>query len=346
MITILRWILLPISIIYYLIIWFRNKLYDKKLLKSRSFSIPTIVVGNLAIGGAGKSPLTEYLIDLLKDKYKIATLSRGYGRKTKGFRIVNLNNKAIEVGDEPLQFKNKFPKITVSVDESRCNGIELLQENHDLILLDDAYQHRKLKPGFSILLFDYYSINRPIICLPTGNFRDIFSSSKRADLILITKCPSELSINQKQLIRKKISKYSQADVLFTQIKYRMAKSIFDHNKLIEVKNTKVLLFCGIANPEPLISYLKNQNNLVETIQFADHHNYTNSDYNKIIKHYNHLLQKNGGIILTTEKDYQRIDITVFNNYPTYYIPIEIDFLNNGKSIFNSTIETYLKKLDK
>lgn len=200
MIRIIRWILLPLSLIYQLLVWVRNQLYDRGVLRSRRFDIPTIVVGNLIVGGAGKSPMTEYLIRLLADKYRVATLSRGYGRRTKGFRLVAVDSGASEVGDEPLQFKRKFPQITVAVSEDRCAGIDQLRETHDLITLDDAYQHRRLQPGLSLLLFDYASLQQNRMLLPTGNYRDNFSAVKRADAIVITKCPSNLDNLKRKLL--------------------------------------------------------------------------------------------------------------------------------------------------
>lgn len=342
MITILRWIVLPISIIYQFIVWTRNKLYDLNIFKSHSFPIPTIVIGNLAIGGAGKSPMTEYFIRLLKDKYKIATLSRGYGRKTKGFRYVNIDSTAIEVGDEPLQFKTKFPDITVSVCEDRCLGIQHLQKDYDLILLDDAFQHRKLKAGFNILLFDFYSLlSGPHFTLPTGNFRDIFSSTKRADIIVISKCPTTISEEQKNSIEKLIRKHSSSHIFYSAIDYNLPVP-YHHSKRIDtLQNFDIVLFCGIANPNPLVQYLTENNNRITLLTFPDHHNYTDSDFEKIKSKYESINSVDK-IILTTEKDVQRIDHKIFESYPLYYLPISIKILNEEFKILDELIESYIK----
>ncbi|MGH2623364.1 MAG: tetraacyldisaccharide 4'-kinase, partial [Sphingobacterium sp.] len=179
----LRWILFPITILYSLGIWVRNKLYDLRVFSSKSFNVNTIVIGNLAIGGAGKSPITQKCVAYFNNKYKVATLSRGYGRNTQDFKLVEKESTAEQVGDEPLQMKRTFENITVAVDENRAHGIEILQQSHDLILLDDAFQHRKITPKCAVLLFDYNSILQPIWLLPTGNFRDSMNQTKRADII-------------------------------------------------------------------------------------------------------------------------------------------------------------------
>lgn len=344
MISFFRWILLPFSLIYQFIVWLRNKMYDYNILSSQKFDIPTVVIGNLAIGGAGKSPMTEYLIRILKDKYKIATLSRGYGRKTKGFKYVNLDSTALEVGDEPLQFKNKFPEITVAVCENRCNGVSILQKNNEVILLDDAYQHRQLKAGFYILLFDFKSLFQTKLTLPTGDFRDVFSSSKRADIIIITKCPDIISEKQKIRIEKTIRAYSNAPVLYSQINY--SKPIPLNNNSVDIDlitNMDIFLFCGIANPSPLLDYLKKFNNRIQFLQFSDHHNYSTSDFDKIISNFD-LISSENKIILTTEKDIQRISKDYFDTYPIYYIPITNTFVSpENNDILIQNLISYIKK---
>lgn len=342
MITILRWILLPISIIYWLIVWFRNKLYDHGLLKSRQFNIPTIVVGNLAVGGTGKSPMTEYLIRLLKDQYRIATLSRGYGRKTKGYRTVNLQSTTSEVGDEPLQFKRKFPNITVAVSEDRCHGVQILQHEHDLILLDDAYQHRKLKPGFSILLFDFASLFKSKLTLPTGNLRDNFEATKRADLIFITKCPDMVEEIQKIEIERRIRKHTLAPIFYTGIKYDIPLNTKGEPLNVELKDFEIVLFCGIANPKPLENYLSKLGNNVHLIDFPDHHNYTDKDIIKI-KSVFQSIPSNRKIIISTEKDIQRLHDSSFSSLPLYYIPIRLKTIDQQQETFDHFILNYLNQ---
>jgi len=342
MILILRWILLPISLIYQLIVWIRNRMFDLNILKSKSFDIPTIVIGNLAIGGAGKSPMTEYLIHLLKDKYTVATLSRGYGRKTKGFKYVNIDSTAIEVGDEPMQFKNKFPEITVAVSEDRCKGIDYLQKNNEVVLLDDAFQHRKLKAGFYMLLFDFNSLFEPHLLLPTGNFRDNFSSTKRADIVIITKCPSIISIQEKNKIEHIIRRYTTVPLFYSSIIYKDLIPVNNSFPISFIKNYDIVLFCGIANPSPLVKHLKSINNNVHLLTFSDHHNYTINDFENIKNFYNKL-ESNSKIILTTEKDSQRINKEYFIDYPLYYIPISININNYNDIPIDSYIETYINQ---
>lgn len=196
-----RWLLLPFSWLYGLIIIIRNWCYDAGVFKSHRFNIPVISVGNLDIGGAGKSPMTEYLVRLLKNKYALATLSRGYGRKTLGFLIAKSSATATEVGDEPAQFKQKFPEVTVAVCEKRVVGIEQLRASHNLIILDDAYQHRAVTPGYSILLFDYSRVFEPHLMLPVGNLREPFSGRRRADTIIVTKCPDDLDKQHREKLK-------------------------------------------------------------------------------------------------------------------------------------------------
>lgn len=342
MIKIIRWLLLPISLIYSIVIWFRNILYDNQIFKSQSFNIPTIVIGNLAIGGAGKSPMTEYLIRLLNEKYKVATLSRGYGRKSKGFKFVKYTSTALDVGDEPLQFKRKFNDIIVAVCEDRCFGIQKLESFADLIILDDAFQHRKLQAGINLLLFDFNSLFHPIITLPTGNFRDNFSSAKRADYIVISKCPLDISENNKKHIERLIRRHSNAPIFYSTIKYSNPLRYQNPTEQIEnLRDYNIILFCGIANPSSLIEYLQHEN-IVNIIQFPDHHNYNNNDYEKIINSYENLLETKK-IIITTEKDIQRINTSAFTNYPLYYIPIEINIKANSGPSLHTYIESYLDK---
>lgn len=340
MITIVRWILLPVSIIYGFIVWCRNKLYDHGLLKSQQFPIPTIVIGNLAIGGTGKSPMTEYLIRLLKDRYKIATLSRGYGRKTKGYRTVDISSSSREVGDEPLQFKRKFPDITVAVSEDRCQGVQILQHEHDLILLDDAYQHRKLKPGFSILLFDFASLFKHKLTLPTGNLRDNFEATKRADLVCITKCPDMIEEAQKIEIERQIRKYTLAPIFYTGITYDSPLDTKGEPLNVELKDFEILLFCGIANPKPLETYLAKLGNKVHLIIFPDHHNYTDKDIIKVKTAFQSL-PADRKIIISTEKDIQRLHSSFFSSLPLYYIPIRIKTVDQQLETFDHFILNYL-----
>lgn len=332
---IFRLLLFPFSILYGMVIWIRNRLFDLQLLKSKSYSIPTIVVGNLAIGGTGKSPMTEFIVKLLQNKRQVATLSRGYGRKTKGFKYVEVSSMADEVGDEPLQFKNKFPDLTVAVCEDRCFGVETLMNNHDVIVLDDAFQHRKLKPKFSILLFEFTSCLQPMFVLPMGNFRDLSGESSRANIIVVTKTPSDATPKEKELIKKNLSKKSGITaILFTSIVYGNAIPIT--KPLIEISSTTaVLLITGIANPQPLIKYLKPLVKCIEHLSYSDHYAFKTSDI-LLFKQRFEQIANDTKIILTTEKDAQRLRhpkfLNLLRDIPVAYIPIEIAFEDEHKQL--------------
>ncbi|WP_099369241.1 tetraacyldisaccharide 4'-kinase [Sphingobacterium sp. 1.A.5] len=320
----LRWLLFPFTILYTLIIWVRNKLYDLNFFPSRTFPVKTIVVGNLAVGGAGKSPLTQKLIQYFSNKYRVATLSRGYGRKTKGFRLVEVEDSVENVGDEPLQLKKNFPNITIAVDENRTEGIEILQKDHDLIILDDAFQHRKVTPKCSILLFEYSSILNPIFLLPTGNYRDTFNQTKRADIVLITKCPDEIPAMEKNKIESKIRSYNKTtNIYYSKIGYKELIPISEIATGIKGLPKNVLLVTGIANPQPLAEYLRINAVKKEHLKFPDHHNFDEFDYKVINARFEKLNADGDCILLTTEKDAQRLLLNRLEGIPIYYIPIDI-----------------------
>lgn len=336
--TALRWLLLPFTLLYASILWIRNKLYDIQVFKSREFAIPTIVVGNLVVGGAGKSPMAEYLISLLKNSKKVATLSRGYGRKTNGFALAQATSTADEIGDEPLQFKRKFPDITVAVCEDRCFGVEQLAPNHDVIILDDAFQHRKLKPKLSILLFDFESLLSFGMPLPTGNFRDLMSQTKRADCVVITKCPSAISENEKRKIEHKIRRYSNSPVFYSKISYLPILSAKRKVLETDLSNTSILLFTGIANPKPLLDYMASVSKSVIHIQFSDHYAFKKADFDKIKEAFDSISNPKK-ILLTTEKDFQRIPNAVFSHLPLYIQPIQqtLENANQFNALINEAV---------
>jgi tetraacyldisaccharide 4'-kinase len=245
-----RYLLLPVTWVYGSIILLRNKLYDKNILKSSSFNFPVICVGNLATGGTGKTPMTEYLIRLLKDKYKTATLSRGYKRKTVGFAIADTGTTALEIGDEPMQFHQKFPDITVAVGEERVVAIpQLLHERPDteLIILDDAFQHRQVRAGLNIILTDCNNLYTRDLILPAGDLRDVRSSSKRADMIIVTKCRADLSETERNAIIKEINPSNRQTVYFTTIVYGRSYHLFTRETLDISADCGILLVCGIAS---------------------------------------------------------------------------------------------------
>lgn len=334
----LRWLLLPISLLYACITWLRNRLYDRDLLKSRSFDLPIVVIGNLAVGGTGKSPMTEHILRIVKEEHQVAVLSRGYGRRTKGFRYVETSSLASEVGDEPLQIKRKFPNTTVAVSENRCYGVDKLKAQHDAILLDDAFQHRQLKPSFSILLFDYASMQGPMLSLPTGNFRDSLIESKRAQIIVITKCPQNIPVQIKSDIKTRLAKYSTAAVFFSAISYQ---NIIDGSGTIlkreELANKSVLLLTGIANPKPLAAFIQPLADQVYPLVYSDHHDFSTIDIKHIQEKFKAINHPHK-IILTTEKDYQRLPADFCATFPVFYLPIQQEIINQEDEIFENRIK--------
>lgn len=344
---VLRLILFPFTFIFGFVAFIRNLMFDFGWLTSKEFSLPIISVGNLTVGGAGKSPITEYLIVLLKDQYKIATLSRGYGRSTKGYRLANLRSSALEVGDEPMQFKNKFPEVTVAVAEKRVEGVQNLQNGHDLILMDDAYQHRWVKPGFSILLFEYESLFKWQWFLPTGNLREPMGGRKRAHCILVTKCPAALSASQKESAIKKIAPLPHQKVFF---------SYLDYSDLIAADNggtrsltsigpeTEIVLLTGIANPRPLVEKLQGYSGRIRHHDYPDHHTFTPKNIAKIAAQFKKLRSPDK-LIITTEKDLQRLKsdelFEHLRDLPVYYLPVKAAFEPSEKAVFDHLILNYV-----
>lgn len=316
----LRKLLFPFAILYGFITSIRNYLYDKGILKSYSFDIPVIAVGNLSVGGTGKTPQIEYLIRLLSPQYKVATLSRGYKRKSEGFILADANANAEILGDEPFQYFQKFPQIQVAVDADRRNGITQLlaqKEKPEVILLDDAFQHRKVKAGFYILLTSYDDLFCDDFMLPTGNLRESRSGSKRANLIIVTKCPSNLSKNEQQSIKERIA--VEIPIFFSFVEYDdKVYNKTDSLEVTQVRSQGKLLLAGIAKPKPFFDYLHSGNDLVMT--FADHHHFTESD---ILNIKSQAIDK---IIVTTEKDFVRLLAYDFSG-KLYYLPIKSKFIS-------------------
>ncbi len=339
----LRKILYPLSLLYGEIVGMRNKAFDKGVLNTTSFSIPTIVVGNLNVGGTGKSPQIEYLIRLLKDDYKVAVLSRGYKRKTKEFRIADENSTANQIGDEPLQFYKKFNDIIVAVDTDRVNGINQLNiqdPKPEVILLDDAFQHRQVQPGFVILLTSFGNLYVDDTVLPVGNLREKKDGAKRAQIIIVTKCPAKLTEEEQFEISKKLEPALDQTVFFTKIKYHDA--VVNGNDEIDISDLKqysVLVVTGIANPKPLLEFIKSKEVASKHLKFPDHHDFSATDIKKIYKEFE-AIKTEKKIILTTEKDYVR-NFTG-EDRAIYYLPIQTEFLDNEKD-FNKIILNYVQK---
>lgn len=333
--NILRKILFPFAILYGFITSFRNFLFDKGILKSYSFDLPIIAVGNLSVGGTGKTPQIEYLIRLLSPTNKIATLSRGYKRKSEGFILADATSNAEVLGDEPFQFYQKFPNILVAVDANRKNGIEQLIQisKPDIILLDDAFQHRKVKAGFYILLTAYNDLYVDDFILPTGNLRESRSGAERADIVVVTKCPENLSEKEKNVIERKLQLESRQKLFFTSIAYD--EFIFSEEKQLlvsEIKNSEKLLLAGIAKPEPFFDYLKNENDTILT--YPDHHHFSEKDILEIKE------KAKGKIIITTEKDFVRLK-GILPAEQLFYLPIKSEFLQN-QEVFDQTILSYVE----
>ena len=344
---VIRYMLFPVSILYGLITAGRNFGFNSNFLKSVKFDLPIISVGNLTAGGTGKSPHIEYLIKLLKEDFNVATLSRGYGRSISGFHLVVSESTVFDCGDEPLQFKNKFPDIPIAVNKQRVMGvIELLKIKPDIncILLDDAYQHRTITPSFSILLTEY---NRPFYkdwMLPTGNLREWPTGKKRADVIIVTKSPEELSKKEKLIFIEKINPKSHQSVYFSCLKYGQVLPMTSGNSFTNLsllKPFQILLITGIANPKPLVSKLQSEGLKFKHLKFADHHQFRQKD----IQNIRNIFDTFGAskIILTTEKDIQRLRLADRKNMLViHYVKIEIELLEN-ETAFETQIMNHVRK---
>jgi tetraacyldisaccharide 4'-kinase len=332
----LRLLLFPFAILYGTVTAIRNFLYDKGIYKSYTFSVPVIAVGNLSTGGTGKTPQIEYLIRLLSANYKIATLSRGYKRKSKGFVLGNADSDAAMLGDEPYQFYKKFSEIEVAVDANRKNGIEQLLKlspKPEIILLDDAYQHRRVKSGLYILLTAYGDIYADDYILPAGNLREGRSGAKRAAVIVVTKCPPTISLHEREKIVKKLKPQPGQRVYFTFIEYD--DKVYSETVTLNASKVKLvdkLLVAGIAKPQPFFSYLEGDNNV--NLTYPDHHDFSEKD---IIDIENKSQNK---IIVTTEKDYVRLQGKLPGER-LFYLPIKSSFIAGGND-FDKTILDFVK----
>lgn len=330
----LRKILFPFSWLYGGIVYLRNKFFDWEWIKSEAYHFPVICVGNLSVGGTGKSPMTEYLIRLLSKDYRLSTLSRGYGRETKGFYLLSGREEAAQTGDEPLQFKTKFPMIEVAVDENRRHGIAELQklENPpEVIILDDAYQHRKVTPGFTILLTAYSNIYAKDWLLPAGDLREPKIGAKRADIVIVTKCPRNLPINEQRKIENKLRLQDNQHLFFSYIAY--AEQVYNIDSKLNINQlpNQFLLVTGIANPKPLVHFLAKKGLKFTHLSFPDHHNFSEKDIQKI---------KASDFILTTEKDYMRLK-SHFSTNKLYYLPIKHQFIAKSDE-FDAQLKNWVK----
>ena len=331
----IRLFLFPFTPIYAFVTWLRNTMYDKNYLKSTSFSFPIVAIGNLSTGGTGKTPMTEYIIDLLKDSYNVAVLSRGYKRKTKGFILANSNSTFMDLGDEPYQMYLKFKKVDFAVDANRVRGVNLLKEknnNIDVVLLDDAFQHRTVKAGFYILLTSFDDLFIDDFLLPTGNLREMKSGVNRADVIIVSKTPNNTSEKVKEAVRKRLEHYNKP-VFFSEIIYSEALfSLKESITLDSLQGKKVTLVTGIANSRPLKDFLNRKGIIYDEIEFEDHHDFSASEISQ--------LENLDSFIITTEKDYVRMRGRV-NHLRLFYLPIKTKIYNSVK--FEELILKFIKE---
>ena len=320
--------------IYWLVTWFYHQFYNVRLLKSTKFNHPIICVGNLAVGGTGKTPMIEYLISLFSKHYKLAVMSRGYKRKISGFLIADSNATAELIGDEPFQIFRKFKEVIVAVDEQRKRGVTKLlqlQNKPDVVLLDDAFQHRKVRAGFSILLTSYNDLYCNDMLLPTGNLREPINGANRADVIVVTKCPDHLEDNQKQHIKNQLKLKPYQSLFFSMIKYETSvKNELTSINLVDLKGKELTLLTGIANPKPMVNFLKDCELTFEHLEYPDHHFFTTSDIS---------LLKTKSLIITTEKDFVRLKDSQLQQSNLYYLPMTIQI--DLEKTFNKLVTDYV-----
>lgn len=343
----------PLSWLYGIGVGFRNHLFDIGLLKSRSFDVPVISVGNITVGGSGKTPCVEYLIRLLEKEMQVAVLSRGYKRKSRGFRLAFNDTPMREIGDEPYQMKQKFKDVYVAVDADRCHGIECLTKNEetkdtDVVLLDDAFQHRYVKPGINILLVDYHRLIIYDTLLPAGRLRENKSGKHRADIVIVTKCPDELKPMDYRVLTKAMDLYPYQQLYFTKIRYKELLCPFTNGKR-EISSisdkTNILLLTGIASPKQLIADLGQHTSKITSLSFPDHHQFKAKDVERINTAFESLPKES--VIITTEKDFARLQsiegLTDEVKKSMFVLPIEIEFLLDKQETFNEKILGYVRK---
>ena len=347
-----KW-LLPFSWLYGLIVFFRNKFFDWGFFKREEFDIPVICIGNITVGGTGKTPHTEYIVNLLKDKYRVAVLSRGYGRKTSGYILADNGSTSLDIGDEPFQIKRKFPDVLVAVDGNRRRGIRNLldlQTPPEVILLDDAFQHRYVIPSYTIILSNY---NRPMYedtLLPAGRLRESVSHAKKANMIVVTKCPTDMKPIDYRIISHDLNIFPFQSLFFTSFAYSTnLKPVFDGTNILpfaKVKDMNVLLVTGIASPKMIVDEISQYTNKVETITYPDHYVFKAKDIKHISRQFEAIGSENK-IILVTEKDAARLllrqDIDEELKSKMYYLPIEVLFVDNDSNEFDNKIINHVKE---
>jgi tetraacyldisaccharide 4'-kinase len=341
----IRILLFPFSLVYALIIKIRNWLFDKRILPSSSFNLPVICVGNLAVGGTGKSPMVEWMVASLKDRFTLAILSRGYKRKTRGYALADELTTALDIGDEPMQFHAKFPHVTVAVGEERMVAIPQLLHDRphtQAIILDDAFQHRSVKAGLNILLTDYSNLFTRDWWLPSGDLRDAPSSYRRADIIVVTKCREDLSVDERREIASEIRPLAHQRLFYTAIRYDRPYHITRRTPAIVDDRVEVLLVTGIANPTPLKRWLNDRSRTYYELAYSDHHIYSIDDLKTIIRRFNNITATDK-LILTTEKDAVRLIKfrQELEEWPFYVLPITPCFLFDEEAGFKDLIIKFI-----
>ncbi|MGN0036422.1 MAG: tetraacyldisaccharide 4'-kinase [Bacteroidaceae bacterium] len=349
--------LYPLAWLYGLGVNFRNLLFDWGILRSRSFDIPVISVGNITVGGTGKTPHTEYLVRLLQSEFQVAVLSRGYKRKSKGFRLVETDMPVEQVGDEPYQMKSKFPDVYIAVDKDRCHGIDQLCSGQmgkdiEVVLLDDAFQHRYVQPGISILLVDYNRLIENDALLPAGRLREPASSKHRANMVIVTKCPDDIKPMDYRVLSKRLDLYPYQQLYFSTLRYGDLRPLTSDaaSERVSLKDLsaedEVLLFTGIASPVQMAADLERMSVRVRTMAFADHHFFSLKDIRRMEQVFQQMKAERK-FIVTTEKDAVRLVRLPFLDESLkrhiYVLPIEIEFLQNQQDRFNQNIIGYVRK---
>lgn len=342
-----RYLLFPFSFLYGCIIRVRNFLFDRNIFKSTTFNFPIVCVGNLAMGGTGKTPMVEAIIRLLHNEKKVAVLSRGYMRKSKGVVFASKECTDIDIGDEPMQMFRKFPDIALAVSEERLVGIPQILHQYpqtELIVLDDAFQHRKVSAGLNILLTEYSNLYTRDYMFPVGDLRDERKSSKRADIIVVTKSPVEIEISTKQKITREVTERSDQRVFFTSLLYGQPRHLFSNEQINLDTEYHILLVSGIANPEPLKKYLIEKVASFEMLRYRDHHVFSVEDVMEIKRAYNTMIDKKK-IVLTTEKDAVRLYKfrREIEGFPIYILPIRHVFHGNGEQEFKAILIEYINR---
>ncbi|MEI8280399.1 MAG: tetraacyldisaccharide 4'-kinase [Bacteroidota bacterium] len=347
--SVVRILLYPFALIYGAIVWLRNRLYDAGFFSSIEFSVPVITVGNLSVGGTGKTPHVEYLIQLLQYQYKVATMSRGYKRRTQGFLIADANTNAIKIGDEPMQYHLKFPEVVVSVAEERMTGIpQLLQRRPDVevVLLDDAYQHRSVKAGLNMLITDSAKPFYNDYVMPYGSLRESRTAYKRADVIIVSKCAKDMDVATAKEMERRIAPTATQQVFFTAIQYEQPYDFYTHEPVV-LKDNHAVLVCCIAKPEPLVQHLQQVTKDVHVLTYPDHHYFLSKDLEEVKAAYENWSVDNK-VVITTEKDAARLHLHIDKlrewGIPIVVLPISVAVLFGKEAALQSIVRGYVEKV--